>query len=109
MKSTLLRSCCVLILLAAAPAVSQSSSPSAVTAEQDHQQMMDQLGIRKIRPGPSGNEKAPDHANYDPARANPFPNWPEILTLNDGRKVTSADMWRKQRRPEIVEAFEREV
>ena len=31
------------------------------------------------------------------------------LTLNNGRKVTSADMWRKQRRPEIVEAFEREV
>jgi len=114
MKATL-RACCSLALLAGAapivtaPAISQSSVTAPITAEQDHQQMMDQLGIRKLRPGPSGNEKAPDHANYDPARANPFPNWPDILTLDNGRKVTSADMWWKQRRPEIVEAFEREV
>ena len=27
--------------------------------------MMDQLGIKALRPGPSGNEKAPNHANYD--------------------------------------------
>jgi hypothetical protein len=78
------------------------------TAE-DHQQMMAQLGIRALRPGPSGNESAPNAANYDEAKANPYPNLPEVLTLNNGRRVTSADMWWKQRRPEIVEAFEREV
>ena len=27
--------------------------------------MMEQIGIKALRPGPSGNEKAPDHANYD--------------------------------------------
>ena len=71
--------------------------------------MLEQLGIKRLRPGPSGNEQQPNHANYDEALANPYPNLPEVLTLNNGRKVTSADMWRKQRRPEIVEAFEREV
>src|SRR6185503_17794929 len=41
--------------------------------------------------------------------ANPFPDWPEALTLKNGQKVTSAGIWTKQRRPEIVEDFEREV
>ena len=81
----------------------------AWTAAEDHQNMMAQLGIRKLRPGPSGNESAPNHANYDEATANPFPNLPEVLTLKNGRKVTSAEMWRNQRRPEIVEDFDREV
>jgi hypothetical protein len=71
--------------------------------------MMAQLGIRKLRPGPSGNESAPNHANYDEATANPFPNLPEVLTLKNGTKVTSAAMWWNQRRPEIVEDFDREV
>ena len=71
--------------------------------------MMEQLGIRKLRPGPSGNENAPNHANYDENLANPFPNLPDVLTLKNGKKVTTANMWWKQRRPEIVEDFEREV
>lgn len=71
--------------------------------------MMDQLGIRALRLGPSGNETAPNHANYDESKANPFPNLPDVLRLNSGQKVTSAQMWWKQRRLEIVEDFEREV
>ena len=39
--------------------------PMSWTAEQDHRNMMDQLGIKALRPGPSGNENAPHHANYD--------------------------------------------
>jgi hypothetical protein len=79
------------------------------TTQQDHKNMMDQLGIRKLRPGPSGNESDPNHANYDESKANPYPSLPEILTLKNGTKVSTADMWWKQRRPEIVEDFEREV
>jgi hypothetical protein len=71
--------------------------------------MMEQLDIKALRPGPSGNEAAPNHANYDEAVANPFPDYPEILKRKDGRAVTSSEMWWKQRRPEIVEDFEREV
>ena len=79
------------------------------TTAEDHQNMMAQLGIRTLRPGPSGNESAPNHANYDEATANPYPDLPDALTLKNGKKVTSADAWWKQRRPEIVEDFDREV
>ena len=83
--------------------------PMNWTTAQDHQDMLRQLGIKALRPGPSGNENAPNHANYDEAAANPFPRLPEVLTLADGRRVASQEMWWKQRRPEIVEEFEREV
>lgn len=79
------------------------------TAQQDHDQMMQQLGIRKLRPGPSGNETAPNHANYDESLANPCPNLPDVLTTRSGKKITSADEWRRLRRPEILEDFEQEV
>jgi hypothetical protein len=96
---------------ARAQSPSQSTPPVPVTftAEQDHQNMMDQLGIKALRPGPSGNEKAPNHANYDEANANPFPDIPDPLTLKSGQKVTSAKMWANQRRPELIEMFERHV
>lgn len=71
--------------------------------------MMDQLGIKALRPGPSGRAGATNEANYDPAKANPYPNLPDALTLKNGRRVTTAAEWWKQRRPEIVEDFEREV
>jgi hypothetical protein len=67
------------------------------------------LGITRLRPGPSGRAGATNAANYDPAKANPFPDLPDPLILKDGRKVTTAEMWWKERRPEIVEDFEREV
>ena len=79
------------------------------TAAEDHQNMMEQLGIKALRPGPSGTESAPNHANYDEATANPFPDLPDALTLRNGKKVTTAATWWNQRRPEIVEDFEREV
>jgi lysophospholipase L1-like esterase len=78
------------------------------TAAEDHQQMMEQLGIRALRPGPSGNEQDPNHANYDETRANPFPKLPDVLTLANGRRVTTREQW-VVRRAEIVELFEREV
>jgi hypothetical protein len=71
------------------------------TADQDHQNMMDQLGIKALRPGPSGNESDANHANYDESKANPYPDLPDVLTLKNGKKVTTADEWWKQRRPEI--------
>ena len=78
----------------AAAAMGQSGPASATpppvtfTSDQDHQNMMDQLGIKALRPGPSGNENAPNHANYDEAKANPYPDLPDPLTLNDGQKVS---------------------
>ncbi len=34
---------------------------------------------------------------------------PELLKLENGEAVTTAEQWWKQRRPEIVESFEREI
>ncbi|MHB1307466.1 MAG: glucuronyl esterase domain-containing protein [Limisphaerales bacterium] len=79
------------------------------TTREDHQNMMRQLGIIRLRPGPSGQPGATNSANYDPAKANPFPDLPEVLTLKNGQKVTSAESWWQQRRPEIIEHFEREI
>jgi len=83
--------------------------PACLTAEEDHQDMMDQLGITKLRPGRSPDASAPNHANYDESLANPYPDLPDVLITGDGRKVTSQEMWWQERRPEITEAFEREV
>src|SRR5215471_45267 len=73
----------------------------------DHQQMMDRLHIASLRPGV--NARVAGSANYDEAKANPYPDLPDPLTMKNGKKVTSAKMWREQRRPEIVEDFDREV
>jgi lysophospholipase L1-like esterase len=80
-------------------------------AREDQADMMAQLGITKLRPGANGFATAgePGAANYDPARANPYPDWPDALTLGDRRKVTSAETWWRERRPEIALDFEREV
>ena len=83
-------------------------SPGGWTAAEDHQDMMKQLGIRILRPGPSGNDAAPNHANYDEAAANPFPVLPPLLTRHDGRVITTAAQW-PARRAEILEDFSREI
>jgi hypothetical protein len=76
----------------------------------DYHDMLKKLGITKPRPGVSGMDpKAPDYANYDEAKANPYPNLPDPLVLKNGKKVSSAKVWWKKRRPEIVEDFDREV
>ena len=106
----------ILLVLAFLVIKTQAQNPSGnyplpvnFTAEQDHQNMMNQLGIKTLRPGPSGNEADPNHANYDESLANPYPNLPDVLTLNNGKKVTTAAMWWDYRRPEIAEDMEREV
>jgi hypothetical protein len=104
----------VLLLVLASVLVAGLSGQDGIdtknwTAAEDHQNMMEQLGIKALRPGPSGNESAPNHANYDEATANPYPNLPDALVLKNGKRVTTPAMWWDQRRPEIVEDFEREV
>jgi len=78
--------------------------------QKDHRRMMDLLGIKELRRGADGmNKNAPNAANTDESKATRYPKLPDPLTLKNGRKVTSADEWWKERRPEIVEDFDREV
>ena len=66
--------------------------PVQLTAQEDHQRIMDLLKITSLRRGADGrNNQAPNAANYDETKANPFPNLPEPLVLKNGKKVTTAD------------------
>jgi hypothetical protein len=87
----------------------QNGEPVVFSTQQDHQNMMEQLNITKFRPGPSGNPENPNAANTDESKASPYPELPELMKLKDGTQVTSAELWWNQRRPEIIEDFEREV
>lgn len=72
--------------------------------------MMALLGITSLRPGADGrNSEAPNAANYDEAKANPYPTLPNPLMSRSGKKVVTARAWWKDRRPEIVEDFDREI
>ncbi|MBV9848947.1 MAG: hypothetical protein JO250_04585 [Armatimonadetes bacterium] len=88
---------------APAPGLPQGQLPSA--GFDDHQNMMDQLGVKALRPGPNPN----DQSTFDEATANPYKDsMPDVLRMKDGTRVTKAKQWPK-RRAEIVEDFEREV
>ncbi len=85
------------------------SPPVQLTSQQDHQRILDLLHIDSLRNGPSGNPNAPNAANSDESKANPYPDLPDPLILNNGKKVTSAETWWRKRRPEIKEYFDREI
>ena len=87
----------------------QTVAPVQLTSEQDHQRMMDLLHIHSLRHGVSGNPAAPNAANYDESKAGPFSPLPNPLVLDNGKPVTTPGMWWKQRRPELVEVFDREI
>ena len=99
---------------ATAPAVhAQRPDSAAIAAMQaataaDHRRMLELLGISALRPGPSGNPQAPNAANSDETRVPPY-TLPDPLLGSGGRRVATADEWWAVRRPEIVEAFDREV
>jgi hypothetical protein len=94
------------LLLVGSAVVVAAQGPVQLTAQQDRQRIMDLLQIASIPPGANG---AYNPETYNEALANPYPNLPDPLTLKNGQKVTTNVMWVKQRRPEILEDFEREI
>jgi hypothetical protein len=78
-------------------------------SEKDRQRMMDLLGIKELRPGVNGGTTGSNFANYDESKADLYPNLPDPLVLNNGKRVTSAKIWWRERRPQIVELFDREI
>jgi lysophospholipase L1-like esterase len=101
-------------LLLFAPASSYAQQKAAAKGNQpdfvpagydDYQNMLDQLGIKKIRRG--RDARVADTSNE--ATANPYKaTMPDLMTFKDGTRVTSADQWTR-RRAELLEVFEREV
>jgi hypothetical protein len=85
-------------------------APVQLTAKEDHQRIMELLKITSLRKGADPRDpKAPNAVNYDESKANPYPNLPDPLVMKSGQKVTTAEMWWKQRRAEIIEDFDREI
>jgi hypothetical protein len=95
----------------AARAGAAAQPPVHLTAEQDRKRMLDLLGIKEtdLRRRPDGNASSANSTNYDEAKANVYPNLPDPLMLKSGDRVTSPEVWRDQRRPEIIEDFNREI
>jgi hypothetical protein len=97
-----------LVLSAPAPSLGQGTGkqPEFIpSGYDDYQNMLDRLGIKKVRKGRDARVKD----TSDEATANPYKDsMPDLMTFKDGTKVKTADQWRK-RRAEIIEEFEREV
>jgi hypothetical protein len=92
------------VLFLFALAISARSTAQSSSYD-DHQNMMDQLGLRALRPGPDPNRQD----TFDEATANRYKDTlPDVLKLKDGTRVTTPEQWAK-RRAEIVEDLEREV
>lgn len=67
---------CMLVFVAPT-AYSQVYPPQVnFTAQQDREHMMTQLGIKKLRPGASGDSSSPNRANSDQSLTNPYPDYP---------------------------------
>ena len=93
----------------ARPAPTPEQLAVQTASEKDHQRVMDLLGIKELRPGASGNANGPNPANYDESKADIYTNLPDPLVLKNGQKVTTPEMWWSERRPQIVEDFDREI
>ncbi|TDH27334.1 acetylxylan esterase [Segetibacter sp. 3557_3] len=79
-------------------------------SQEDHKHMLGLLQINSLRQGANGNDpNAPNAANYDESKANPYPALPDPLLLKNGKPITNAKLWWEQRRGEIIEDFNREV
>ena len=67
------------------------------------------LGITAMQPPATAYDIGkPGNANYDEAKANPFPKLPALLVFNNGKKVKTAADWAK-RRNEIQAMFAEDV
>jgi hypothetical protein len=93
----------------ARPAPTPEQLAIQAASEKEHQREIDLLGIKELRPGASGDPTSPRAANYDESKADVYPTLPDPLTLNNGKKVTSAKVWWSKRRPEIVELFDENI
>ncbi len=75
----------------------------------EHDREMAVLGLKALRsPRDPRDPDAANAANYDEAQATPFPRPMEVLRMNGGAMTRSPAVWWAERRPEIVEAFDRE-
>jgi hypothetical protein len=98
----------MMALLAGSASAASLASPVTLTSEQDHERTMQLLHITELRRGPDGDPASPRAANFDESKVAPY-SLPDPLSMKNGQRVTTSAQWWKQRRPEIVEDFDREI
>jgi hypothetical protein len=108
MHRTIIRSVVGASLLAlgltTAPVAQGQTAPAAtpphvqLTRDEDFARTRALLGLSG--PPPAGADST-DPETFNEATANPYPNLPDPLTLNNGQKVTTAAAWNNQRRAEL--------
>jgi hypothetical protein len=86
-----------------------AAAPVQLTSEQDHNRLLELLHITSLRRGPDGDPTSPRAANFDESKVDPNLRLPDPLLLRNGKAVSSAAVWWKSRRPEIVAAFDTEI
>src|SRR5271156_6502948 len=93
--------------LALPSASDRAAITAASAAERDRELKL--LGITAMQPPATAYDIGkPGNANYDESKANPYPKLPDVLTMNDGTKVTTPAQWKK-RRAEIKAMFDENV
>jgi len=98
-----------MLLFAGAVGADAQPGPISLTAQQDHQRLLQLLGISSLRRGPDGDPKSPNAANFDEAKVPATITLPDLLVLASGQPVRTEQQWLRQRRPELVELFDREI
>ena len=114
---TLFQSCAVaLAALLVTPIARAQQMPSAEerariaalsAAERDRELKL--LGITAMQPGVTAYDIGkPGNANYDEAKANPYPRLPDAFTLQDGTRVKTKAQW-ERRRQELKALFDDDI
>jgi hypothetical protein len=104
----------ILFLAAAASAQSPAPTPDeraaiAAASAAERSREMNILGIAELQPPSTAYDIGkPGNANYDEARANPYPGLPPLLVLKDGTAVRTTAQWQK-RRTEIKALFDEHI
>jgi hypothetical protein len=110
MKRSILLLCALMLSsLAMAQFSRQAQDSIRQLTQTDYKNMLEQVGISSTRPGPSGTPGQPNSANTDESKATQYTSIPDPLILNNGKKVKSAKVWWKKRRPELVELWDKEI
>jgi hypothetical protein len=92
----------------AAPTADERAAIAAASAAERAREMQ-VLGIAELQPPSTAYDIGkPGNANYDEAKANPYPKLPSLLVLKDGTAVRTAAQWQK-RRAELKALFDETV
>jgi hypothetical protein len=80
-----------------------------VASEAERARELALLHITQVQPTKSARDvNAPDFANFDESKANPYPMLPALMVMNSGQPVTTPAQW-QERRKEIFAMFDREI